>query len=297
MHILSSHLFRTGFYCISVTLLLSVCLTANLFGNSFLHWFLDYSQFLIVGLIAATIANSTGAGGGIVFLPAFTLLGLTAQEALATSFAIQCFGMTSGALAWLSFYHKDSQLTSHNWVGFFEILIVSACASVTGILVTQYYFPPAALNMHLLFSWFSLVVGLMILLSAFFTAKKNDFRLTVLSGLEYLLLVIVCFIGGAVTAWLSIGVGEILAIFLIFLGYRTQQAIAIAVCVSSVTVIAAIPYYINQQTIELSVLMFAAPAALIGGALARRLAVKLGAYRLKVFMACWIIISAIVYMM
>jgi uncharacterized membrane protein YfcA len=46
----------------------------------------------------------------------------------------------------------------------------------------------------------------------------------------------------------------------------------------------------------LEVLVFAAPGALIGGTLARRLAIYLGARRLKLGMAGWIILTAIVYL-
>ena len=66
----------------------------------------NYYHFLILGLIGAIVANSTGAGGGIVFIPAFTALGVSGLSALGTSLAIQCFGMTAGALSWLYAMHK-----------------------------------------------------------------------------------------------------------------------------------------------------------------------------------------------
>jgi len=68
-----------------------------------LQLIVDYSYFLLVGLFGAIVANSTGAGGGIVFIPFFTSLGIEGSQALGTSILIQCFGMTAGAVSWLTF--------------------------------------------------------------------------------------------------------------------------------------------------------------------------------------------------
>jgi uncharacterized membrane protein YfcA len=91
-------------------------------------------------------------------------------------------------------------------------------------------------------------------------------------------------------------VGEILAIHLLALRYRVNVAVAAAVCVTSITVITAVPYYLTEQAIVKEVLVFAAPGALIGGTLAKRFAILLGAKRLKLGMAGWIILTAIVYL-
>jgi uncharacterized membrane protein YfcA len=71
--------------------------------------------------------------------------------------------------------------------------------------------------------------------------------------------------------------------------------VAAAVCVTSVTVITAVPFYFTTPSVVVEVLVFAAPGALIGGTLAKQVAVFLGARRLKLGMAGWIIVTAIVY--
>ena len=45
------------------------------------------------------------------------------------------------------------------------------------------------------------------------------------------------------------------------------------------------------------VVAFAAPGALIGGTLAKRLAIYLGTKRLKIGMALWIILSSVIYLL
>ena len=55
--------------------------------------------------------NLTGAFGGVVFILLFNQLNFTEQQSIATSFAIQCFGMTAGAFTWWFHYHsKKTQL-------------------------------------------------------------------------------------------------------------------------------------------------------------------------------------------
>ncbi|MEN8676433.1 MAG: membrane dipeptidase, partial [Alteriqipengyuania sp.] len=48
----------------------------------------------------------TGAGGGIVFLPVFTLLGLSVTESRATTMALPWFGMAGGGRWWLRHVEK-----------------------------------------------------------------------------------------------------------------------------------------------------------------------------------------------
>ena len=73
-------------------------------------------------------------------------------------------------------------------------------------------------------------------------------------------------------------------------------AVAIAVCVSSASVLVAIPFHYLSSSVNLEVLVFAASGALIGGVLARSLAVYLGAHRLKIVASSWIILRAVPYL-
>lgn len=255
------------------------------------HW-----HFFLIGILAATVANSTGAGGGIVFLPVFTVLGLTVTESLGTSFAIQCFGMTAGALTWLLHLKRDAIHDAQSQ-GFLRIFLVSACGSLLGLRLAQEFLPDPGVNIEWFFSIFSLAVGLLIVRRTLASGAVNGGRNCEASSGELAGLALSTFIGGAITAWLSVGVGEILAIHLLALRYRVNIAVAAAVCVTSVTVITAVPYYLPGQGIVKEVLVFAAPGALIGGTLAKRFAILLGAKRLKLGMAGWIILTAIVYLL
>lgn len=255
-----------------------------------------YGVYFFLGILGAVIANSTGAGGGIVFLPFFTSLGFSLNQSLATSFGIQCFGMTAGALTWLIYKKEDAPQDAVTG-DFRRAFLVAATGSLLGLRGAQEWMPVPAVDVKVLFSVFSIAVGLLILQRTLSSCPRMEKRTEPLGGTELLGLGVVGLIGGAITAWLSVGVGELVAVYLIGLRFRVNHAVALAVCVSSVTVITGLPHYLGSGSIVVGVASFAAVGALIGGTLAKRLAVALGTKRLKVGMALWIIVSSIIYLM
>ncbi len=255
---------------------------------------LNYGYFVFVGAFGALVANATGAGGGIVFLPLFIHLGLSPLESLATSFAIQCFGMNSGALAWLHHRQQERATYAAQWQNFYGVLVVAIPSTLVGLLTAQYLLPEPRLNIEYLFAVFSLIVGGIILFNTLNTEKERVGRSTKLTRGEMALVGISCLLGGGITAWLSIGVGEILAILLIFLGFRVNVAVACAVCVTGLCILVAVTKYVFvYPAVSADVLVYAATGALFGGSLAKSFAVLLGAHRLKLFMSVWIILSAL----
>ena len=60
----------------------------------------DNGLYFLMGIFGAIAANGTGSGGGVVFIPVFSFLNLNHNEAVATSLAIQCIGMSIGATVW-----------------------------------------------------------------------------------------------------------------------------------------------------------------------------------------------------
>ena len=293
---------RLTFYVLSTVILCSLATGLSQEGPAPITQFNQFAHYTLIGVLAALVANSTGAGGGIIFLPIFINLGLSPIESLATSLAIQCFGMNSGALAWL--YHRHSILNKQantqiklDWQQFYPIVRAATISSWFGLLAAQYWLPSPDLNIELAFSVFSLCIGSIILYRTLRTPQEHTERSKTLLQNERLGLIISCFIGGGITAWLSVGIGEVLAIYLIFLGFRINFAVACAVCVTATSVVIAMPYHLTvTQAVNIDVLVYAAPGALLGGALAKKLAMILGPRRLKLMMSVWIIISALVYL-
>ena len=251
----------------------------------------DYFPFTFLGVVGAIFANSTGAGGGVVFIPMFNQLGFVEGQAVATSFAIQSFGMTAGALTWSYYYHHEKRHLQH-WFVFKKICALVAACSVLGVWLVYgaQWASPASLKAS--FSLFSIVLGGSLLLSIL--RKRQEDITDYLTRFDYLAMVVIGFFGGIITAWLSVGVGEILALYLIFRGFSVTMAVASAVVVSALTVWAAIPQHVLiEPQVYWQVLLFAGPGAAAGGVFAKTLAVCLPPRTLKLFFAVWALIMGL----
>ena len=255
----------------------------------------EYAPFSLLGLLGAIFANATGAGGGVVFIPAFQQLGITDAQSVATSFAIQCFGMTVGSFMW-SKHAKKCELS--DWQLMPKLLLVCLPFSILGIWTVYGFSFPTPASVSSLFAYFSIFIGLGLLLTTIFLKPitDNDDQSLVkqkLNTLDIFYLTLISYAGGLVTAWLSVGVGEMVAFYLILRGYRVTMAIATAVIISAVSVWAGIGFHISSGQIHYDILMFAGPAAAIGAVIARLLATRLPVMHLKMVFAGWVLFAGI----
>ncbi|MEH6709873.1 MAG: sulfite exporter TauE/SafE family protein [Paraglaciecola polaris] len=265
--------------------------------------FIHYAGFTLLGVLGAVFANATGAGGGVVFVPFFNQMGFTPSATVATSFAIQCFGMTAGAITWWRFHQKQSTLVEqkraqkmHNeqWQSIYSVLILVIPTSVVGLLIAQFnpsWFGPLANGdmLHIGFGVFSILLAISMFFMVALTGRKPP--ISQLRPLDSILLPIICICGGIITAYLSIGVGELLAVYLIMRGFNVTFSIACAVILSAITVWSGVIYHaLVSQTIYWPVVLFAGPGAALGGILAKRLVLRFSAKHLKLFFASWILL-------
>ncbi|KGJ89829.1 sulfite exporter TauE/SafE family protein [Thalassotalea sp. ND16A] len=254
----------------------------------------EYGAFFFLGVGGAITANSTGAGGGVVFVPFFDALGMNIDEVIATSFAIQCFGMTVGSISWLLFFNGKSEQKIERVNLLYQALACSIPFSIFGIYTVQYLPVHPIASINLIFSIFSLVFGVVVLYHCVYLGKRSTHRgVMLLNKAETLFIAITSLIGGVITAWISVGIGEILAVVLLLRGFSVMFSVAAGVIASSISVIAGIPYFINESLINTDVLLFAAPGAIIGALLARYVALALGAKKLKFFLGSWILLVGI----
>lgn len=271
--------------------LLLLVLSAQISGVQ-LAELLRYGYFSVLGVVGAIFANSTGAGGGVVFIPTFNQLNFTETQAIATSFAIQCFGMTAGGLTWWWHYQREkSELRL--WQGFKRIIAVTTFASIIGLWLTYGLHLSSPSSLHQSFSWFSLVLGAFIVATIYLIKPRRES--SQLTAMDYIALLLIGVIGGALTAWLSVGVGELLAIYLILRRFDVTMAVAAAVVVSAFTVWSAIGQHtLVAFNVYWQVAVFAGPGAVLGGIFAKTLVTYLSATRLKLFFAFWLLIIGIV---
>lgn len=275
----------------------------------------DYGFFSLLGLSGALVANATGAGGGVVFIPFFAALGITPMQCVATSMAIQSCGMTAGALSWLHSLNRQYQANEPMLWMLKQLIVLTSIATISGMLLGQYVVTVPGFELASAFSGFSVSFGILLLIfivleryrrrreqTTLKTAQKRSTEphqdittiTPVLTSGRKITLTITCVLGGMVTAWISVGVGEFVALLLFFLRFPTNIAVAIGVVTSSIAVLTGLVYHLVVQfNVIMEIVLFAGQAALIGGYLARHITKFLGAERLKIFFAVWIIVTGL----
>ncbi|MAD18025.1 MAG: sulfite exporter TauE/SafE family protein [Alteromonadaceae bacterium] len=289
--------------------------------------FTQHAAFAFLGVMGAVFANATGAGGGVVFVPFFNQMGFSPAATVATSFAIQCFGMTAGAITWWRFHvaqsgddvqpieHFDeisAQRSDENdtrdkratetlhitqWQSLYPVLLLSIPASIVGLLIAQFnpsWFGVLAQGdkLHIGFGVFSILLAISMFLMVAMTGRST-LKLR-LRPLDSILLPIICICGGVITAYLSIGVGELMAVYLIMRGFNVTFSIACAVILSAVTVWSGVAHHVLvSHAIYWPVVLFAGPGAVVGGILAKRLVLHFSPTHLKLFFASWILVLGV----
>jgi uncharacterized membrane protein YfcA len=257
----------------------------------------EYGGFTFLGLLGAIFANATGAGGGVVFVPFFNQMDFTVATSVATSFAIQCCGMTAGAITWWGFYQQQKakrEPESTQWLPLVRILLITVPPSILGLFMVQinpqffaHFSDPTSL--HTGFGVFSIGLALAIFATVFLLNSENFNKK--LYMYDYIALPIIALVGGGITAWLSIGVGELVAVYLIMRRFNVTLAIAAAVILSAMTVWGGVIFHlVITKAIYWPVVLFAGAGAIVGGILAKQLVLYFSAKNLKLFFAGWIFI-------
>jgi uncharacterized membrane protein YfcA len=250
-----------------------------------------------VGLLGATIANTSGTGGGVVFVPVFNalraagVLSLDRTQIVAASFLIQCFGMTTGALRWSAGIHSgetpDAGVPAGQFWRLTGLILVIALPVLLATEILARFDPHTVL---LAFKLFSVTLGLVLIVSTWTVNRTRPERRS-LHPADVAVVAALSVLGGFVTALFSVGLGELVALYLFIRHYPLVTCTASAVVVSAVCVLAGAPFHILAGHVPWEVVALAAPGALLGGYIARPVALWLGSRRLKTADGLWIVLS------
>jgi len=255
-----------------------------------------------VGVIGAIIANTSGTGGGVVFVPVFnalrewSIMDLQPLQVVGVSMGIQSFGMTMGALRWTDrLYHQPPPEPLHALVrprDFFAVAFSVLSLSIPTMLLTQRMtaFDPHAVLMG--YKAFSILFGLALIITTWTVNVARPERES-LERVDLIVLLLLAVPGGALTALFSVGVGELVALYLFIRHYPVVLCTGAACLISSISVISGAIWHVEAGTIQWEVVLLAGPAAALGGFLARPIALWLGAKRLKTIDGGWIVLSAL----
>ncbi len=208
-----------------------------------------------VAVLAAAFANATAIGGGFLFIPLFIFgYGLSASQSLKLSLATQAFGMTSGAIGWSSGFI----------VG--RALLIATVASSIGMYIGTFYLPVNAVQIKAIFGCVMVLTGLGLIVEMKFGERQHGLRIQGDSILRAGVFAVACFFGGLINSWVSLGIGEVVALYLLFV-YRIRIDLAVATGVAALALDSIIGFALHFQIggIPWEYLMFTAPGVVIGG--------------------------------
>lgn len=255
-----------------------------------------------VGIIGAIIANTSGTGGGVVFVPVFNALrelgvmSLSPLVVVGVSMGIQSFGMTMGSLRWtdrLLHQPEPGPLEARVRPRDFATVAGAVLAlSLPAMLATQRLTAFDQQDVLFAYKGFSILLG-SALIVATWTVNATRPERDRLARIDLMVLLMLAIPGGMITALFSVGMGELVALYLFIRHYPVLLCTGAACVISAVSCLAGVVWHIEAGTVQWEVVLLAGPAAALGGFLARPIALWLGAKRLKTLDGGWIVVSAL----
>ncbi|MEE4317571.1 MAG: sulfite exporter TauE/SafE family protein [Erythrobacter sp.] len=255
-----------------------------------------------VGVIGAIIANTSGTGGGVVFVPVFNalrelgIMSLSPLAVVGVSMGIQSFGMTMGSLRWtdrLLHQPEPGPLEARVRLRDFATVVLGVLAlSLPAMLATQRLTAFDQGAVLYAYKAFSILLGCA-LIAATWTVNAARSERAELSRGDLFVLLLLAIPGGVLTALFSVGMGELVALYLFIRHYPVLLCTGAACVISALSCLAGVVWHVEAGTIAWEVVLLAAPTAVLGGFLARPIALWLGAKRLKTLDGAWIVLSAL----
>ena len=219
-----------------------------------------------------------------VFAVAFFVL--WRRETSATWIVILAATYASRAVGFFVFHFTDNPNGVAAIVTMHVFYSVSAITIVWAICARNRQ--SADLKTYLLIS----VLGLALIATTWTVNRERPER-TSLSRIDLIVVMLLAIPGGFIPALFSVGVGELVALYLFIRHYPVLLCTGAACAISAVSVISGSIWHIDAGTMPWEVVVLAGPGAALGGFFARPIALWLGARRLKTLDGSWIVLSAI----
>ena len=215
----------------------------------------SYAYLTPVAFFAAMFANMTAVGGGFLFVPVFVFTGVHPLVALKVSLGTQAVGMSSGSLGW-SRECIDGRA-----------LLTGTAAALVGMALGTLVWTPSALQVKATFGWVSILIGIVMAIEFRFGDHTKTPRADggVFDGAIYAAL---CVAGGLITSWISIGIGEVVALWLLF-RRRLPMEIAIGTGVAALALCSIAGFAMHAGAtgtpFPWTFLAFTVPGVMLGG--------------------------------
>lgn len=262
-------LYREGiFFLTVVTVWLFVLLS---FFSTPMTLLLESWPIIIIAFFSAAIANATAVGGGFIFLPLFAFFyDLSAIQSLKLALSTQAFGMTSGALSW------PRKLIIWPYFSF-------ACiASSFGMVLGTFFWMPSNGLIHEIFAYASIAIGIVLLVEANQKENNRTESLALETRRQFIGFFLVCLLGGLITAWISIGIGEVVAMWLLFQArHNIASSVATGVAVLAYCSVLGFIFHNFIGGIAWHYLIFTSVGVILGGRVGAKLGTRISTPKLR----------------
>ena len=139
-------------------------------------------------------------------------------------------------------------------------------ASVLGMFFGTYHFPISASLVKSAFAWVSLFIFFVIILEIRCGNACHEITIRTKDRWRLFFFFVACFGGGLVTAWTAIGIGEVVALYLLFVyRVRVESAIGTGVAVLAFDSLAGLLFHTHLGGIPWEYLVFTVPGVILGG--------------------------------
>ncbi|QTA84232.1 sulfite exporter TauE/SafE family protein [Desulfonema magnum] len=241
-----------------------------LFPYFYKDFFNEFFYMPFLGIIAATVANTTPAAAGIVYFPILTRLHVLPATAVQFNMMIQAYGMGLGTFKWFLVNKK---------LFICEVIPICLVGGIIGVVVSIIFFPignPELLT--LVFNFIAFMLTQIIFFSILWKHKYPRLHID-LNTINILILISFSFLGGLISGWIGFGIDTIFY-FVLTVIFKINPAAAIVTSISLMAAVSVAGTLINAffYEVPLSLWYSAIPGVTIAGLfLAAYLAVKLGA--------------------
>lgn len=228
-------------------------------------WFMP-----VLGVIAATIAMSTPAGGGVVFFPTMVLLGVPPIEAVAFSVGAQAIGM--GVFGTFNWIKRDRSAIQP------EAVLTTALIGGAATLLALFVFPivqPRPLQLTFSFAGLGLAIYIWYGLRHRLDQSTSPFRL---DRRMLATLAAVGLVGGLFVGYVGVGVDALLFLALTAF-FRIDSHDATVTSIVTMGLTAMVPFGIHLlvlQDVPIHLLLMVLPGILFGARIGPWLNQRLG---------------------
>ncbi|MDH3973649.1 MAG: sulfite exporter TauE/SafE family protein [Deltaproteobacteria bacterium] len=249
---------------------------------AFLEGSLIYWKIFPVAIVIASLANSSGFGGGIIFQPIFIgIMGLHPAQGVATGMLTELCGMSSGAIR----YFRQKQIE-------FDIAFSLIIFGIPGLIIGNHLLTILSPGI-LKFIFGSLVLTIAIWTFVSAIQRKKGTRYAI--GVDEVYPVFwVPFLGGISSGVSSVGTAESMFPLLErYLKVQPHRAIATAILIEAAMNWLATALNLSSGLIRWEVAIYTIPGVIIGGQIGPQIARWLPSLTLKYLFGTAIAITAI----